>query len=120
MLCDFSHIIAFSEQKFIYFAQTINTLKNLAIRHDENRSRMHFVIDDMMRIMKSTSSMPVLAVIFESLFVFCHDRKSRNYLITQHNLLRSEVVEKHSSKDGLSKIIKDLRNLVDKLENTSM
>ena len=99
--------------------QTINTLKNLAIRHNDNRSRMYFVIDDLMRIMKTTSSMPVLAVIFESLFVFSHDRKSRNYLITQHNLLRSQVLESYSSKDGLSKIIKDLRNLVDKLENTS-
>ena len=72
-----------------------------------------------MRIMKTTSSMPVLAVIFESLFVFCHDKKSRNDLINQHNLLRSQVLELHSSKEGLSKIIKDLRNLLDKLENSS-
>ena len=99
--------------------QTINTLKNLSIRHNENRSHMHFVVGDLMRIMKTTSSTPVLAVIFESLFVFCHDRKARNDLITQHNLLRSQVLKSHSSKEGLSKIIKDLRNLVDKLENTS-
>ena len=52
---------------------------------------------------------PVLAVVFESLFVFCYDRRARNELMTTHKL--GVQLDIYRSKEGLTKIVTDLRNL---------
>ena len=75
---------------------------------------MFVILEDLMRILKKTQSTPLLAVIFECLFVFCFDRRARRELMTTYKL--EHHLDVAINKEGLSKIVTDLRKLIGKLD----
>jgi hypothetical protein len=77
---------------------------------------MFIVLDDLMRILRKTQSTPLLAVIFECLFVFCFDQRARRELMTTYKL--EHQLDIAINKEGLSKIVTDLRKLIGKLDSS--
>ena len=67
-----------------------------------------------MRILRESSSTPLLAVVFECLFVFSFNRRMRNTMLQSQGLRR--YLDMHGNSEGLRKIVQDLRNLIEKLD----
>ena len=90
--------------------QIIDCLKNLAIRHNENREQMYCVVQEVFDIINSEPSTALLQVIFEFIYVLSFDLRIRKTMMNDHRL--PTILYNNMSKEGMQHIAKWCLKLV--------
>ena len=94
----------------------VNALKNLAVRHDQNKQHMRPVLSSLVEIITSSQSTPLICVCLECLYVLSFDYKNRHVVFNLHGL--GKIINGLKETEGLAKIATDLELLHERMEQT--